>query len=110
MSIVYIAGPMSGLPESNYPAFNAAEGRLLVAGHQVLNPTRLNEDTPEITRDWAWYMRGALKMVTDAEGIALLPGWADSRGARLERHVGMQLGLRIRELSDWLQPHERELS
>lgn len=37
---VYIAGPMSGIPEFNYPAFNTAEGQLFVAGFMPLNPAR----------------------------------------------------------------------
>lgn len=106
MSVVYIAGPMSGLPEFNYPAFNDAEGRLLVAGHYPLNPTRIEEEnTAGEPQAWDWYMRRALKMVTDADGMALLPGWADSRGARLERQVAMQLGITVRELAEWLEPH-----
>ena len=33
MTRIYIAGPMSGLPELNYPAFNAMAERLRAHGH-----------------------------------------------------------------------------
>lgn len=99
---VYIAGPMSGLPELNYPAFDAAEGRLAVAGHYVLNPTRSEEhNTTGAPMPWDWYMRHSLRMVADADGIALLPGWESSKGAQLEHHVASKLGLDIRPLEGW---------
>lgn len=100
---VYIAGPMTGLPEFNYPAFNAAEGRLLVAGHYVLNPVRSEgHNTTGRPQTWDWYMRHALRMVTEADGVALLPGWSRSKGARLERQVADSLGLDVRMLDRWL--------
>ena len=37
---IYIAGPMTGLPDSNYPAFHAAEARLQALGHEPHNPAR----------------------------------------------------------------------
>lgn len=38
MKRIYIAGPMSGLPEFNYPAFNRAAAVLRAQGHHVENP------------------------------------------------------------------------
>lgn len=35
---VYVSGPMTGRPGYNYPAFDAAEGRLVAQGHFVVNP------------------------------------------------------------------------
>ncbi len=35
---IYISGPMSGLPECNYPAFNAAAAHLRALGYSVENP------------------------------------------------------------------------
>ena len=112
MTSIYIAGPMSGLPDYNYPAFLDAEGKLTVAGYHVLNPARVEEDnpTPGTPQEWGWYMRRCLKMVADADGIALLDGWRNSRGATLERLVGISLGMDVHTLAAWIEPHERELT
>lgn len=102
---VYIAGPMSGLPDFNYPAFNAAEGELLVAGHYPLNPARSEEsNTTGKPQHWVWYMRHALRMVADADGVALLPNWEQSKGAQLEHHVAKSLELDVRPLGEWIKP------
>lgn len=103
MTTVYVAGPMTGIPDFNYPAFNAAAEALRAAGHTVLNPvdSEQHNDTGKPQR-WDWYMRHALRMVLDSEALALLPGWENSKGARLEFQVADSLGLPCRPLSDWL--------
>ena len=78
---VYIAGPMTGLPGKNFPAFHAADAVLTGLGHDVINPTAA-EGRPDIPREWSWYMRRALKMLLDADAVALLPGSEESRGMR----------------------------
>ena len=94
---VYIAGPMSGLPEWNYPAFNAAEAQLVALGHDVLNPAK---NPPQ--RCWEDYMRAGIAQVLRADGIAYLPNSHQSRGARLEKLIGTELGLDIRPLEAWI--------
>jgi Domain of unknown function (DUF4406) len=95
--ILYISGPMTGHPEFNYPAFHAAETKLRDAGHTVLNPARQPKQAT-----WEDYMRADIAAVVSADGVALLPGWRTSRGARLEHHVAAELGLEIKDLVDWL--------
>jgi hypothetical protein len=91
--IVYIAGPMTGLPDLNYPAFNAAEEALTAAGHAVLNPAR--NGTIVGSNAWQQYMRLSIAQVLQAEAVALLPGWVNSRGALLERRIAKALDLQI---------------
>lgn len=91
--IVYIAGPMTGLPDLNYPAFNAAEEALTAAGHAVLNPAR--NGTIVGSNAWQQYMRLSIAQVLQAEAVALLPGWVNSRGATLERRIAKALDLQI---------------
>lgn len=101
---VYIAGPMTGIEDYNYPAFNAADTALSQRDFEVLNPVD-NEDYNADTyqgQSWSWYLRLAIRQVTYADGIALLPGWENSKGATLEHRVGTALGLDIRPLAEWL--------
>lgn len=85
---LYIAGPMSGRPEFNYPEFNACETDLVANGHEVLNPARLFGGTADRPR--AEYMRGGLVMLLDADGIVLLDKWHESPGAKLEFEIAEQ--------------------
>lgn len=106
MITLYIAGPMSGYKDRNYPLFNEVEARLVKADYNVLNPARIDAQFPmgdgEPERTWDWYMRRALVMLCEgADGIALLPGWQHSRGALLEERVGRGLGMRIQTWYEW---------
>lgn len=90
---LYLAGPMTGFDEFNYPAFNAAAARLREAGHDVINPAE--NDGGEYGKEWSYYMRLDMHHVLNVEGVAVLPGWEASRGARLEVIVAVSLGLPI---------------
>ena len=92
MKRVYIAGPMTGLPELNFPAFHAAAARLRRLGLEVVNPAEINAGT---TLGWADCMRADIAQLVTCDSIALLPGWEKSRGASLERHIAETLGMRV---------------
>lgn len=85
MSRIYIAGPMSGLPDFNYPAFHAAAKAWRAAGWTVLNPAENFEGHQGMP--YADYIRKDLADLMTCDSIAFLPGWANSKGARLEKHV-----------------------
>lgn len=99
---LYLAGPMSGYPDFNYPAFEEARLGLEAAGHEVLCPTdsEQHNDTGK-PQAWDWYMRHAVAMVLEAEGVALLPDWEASRGARLEVNVAHALSLPTAPIRAW---------
>lgn len=92
MTRIYIAGPMTGLPEFNYPAFNAEAKRLRALGYEVENPA---ENPAPACKTWAGYMRIALPQMLGCDAVALLPGWQSSKGARLEITVARELGMRV---------------
>jgi hypothetical protein len=101
--VVYIAGPMTGIPDYNYPAFNQAEADLRAAGYDVLNPVASEQhNTAGTTQLWQWYMRHALAMVIRADAVAVLLGWENSRGATLEVHVAETLGLPVNGVTEWV--------
>ena len=89
---IYLAGPMTGLPEYNYPAFHAEAARLRGLGFHVENPA---ENQAPACGTWQAYMRNAVRQMLTCEAIALLPGWHASRGAVLERNLARELGLQV---------------
>lgn len=90
---IYIAGPMTGMLEYNYPAFNAAEEDWKAAGWIVLNPAHhANGDT---TLEYKYYIRKSIEEVLKANALAVLPGWQKSTGAKLEVDIARLLGYDI---------------
>ena len=104
---IYVAGPMTGIPEFNFPAFNAAAARLRAAGHEVINPAE--NEGGDTSKTWAYYMRQDLHHVLSVEAIAVLPGWQRSRGATLEVAVARALGLPILDAGSLQEARETVL-
>lgn len=109
---VYLAGPMRGIPEFNFPAFYAAAVELRKQGHIVFNPAEgdtevygagMSKGNPtgseeQAMKNYSFNLREALGrdmafICHEAEAIALLPGWENSKGACAERAVAYALGL-----------------
>lgn len=98
---IYISGPMSGLPELNFPAFNEAAKQLRALGHEVANPAEKQEEgNPGM--QWIDLMRLDIKMLMDCDAVAALPGWGDSRGARIEVELATALGFLVQPYYHWL--------
>lgn len=90
---IYLAGPMTGLPEFNYPAFHEAAAALRLRGYEVLNPAEFYTHT-ELPR--AFYLRRSLaRMLLEADAIAMLPGYEKSAGAQLELEAARQSGFEV---------------
>lgn len=102
---VYLAGPMSGYPAFNFPAFRAATEQLRKLGWEVVSPAEedhkssvgviaeasKNGDPKDLPETWGQILARDVQLLADTgiQGIVFLPGWTDSRGARLEATVGM---------------------
>lgn len=97
---VYIAGPMSNLPEFNYPAFNDAARRLRAAGLVVANPAEHFAGATDL--DYGVYIREGVRAVVHSTEVVVLPGWENSRGARLEVEVARAIGMPVTALADRL--------
>ncbi|QIG73324.1 DUF4406 domain-containing protein [Rhizobium phage RHph_Y5A] len=112
---IYLAGPMSNLPQFNFPAFHAAAAKLRAEGHYVFNPAEADIDRsgvdpsvlnptgdpngstaniPGLSRreclaaDLQW-------IAMEGEAIALLPGWSNSSGAKAEKALADALNLQV---------------
>ncbi len=119
----YVAGPMSNIPQHNFPAFDTAAELLRDRGVDVVSPAEL--DDPEIREEamrsldgsmvgrgetWGDFLCRDLKIVIDSvDMVYVLPGWSKSRGARLETFAAYVCGHPIYYLSGRRVPLARLL-
>lgn len=94
MKRIYIAGPMTGLPNLNFPAFHAEATKLRANGFDVVNPAEIN---PDHSMSWHDCMRRDIAELVKCDAIRLLPGWERSSGAQLEEHIANRLAMQIFE-------------
>lgn len=94
---LYIAGKITGLDYNDALAkFAKAADVLRSLGHDPINPMAENGlDSDGNEHPWAEYMKRDIPHLLNCDGIYLLPCWADSKGARLERHIATELGMEI---------------
>lgn len=98
MITYYLSGPMRGLPEHNYPTFNAVEAALAAwllglihgDGFEILNPAR-NFDGDQ-GRPTTEYMQKDMELVLRSDVVVLLPGWEKSEGADRETKLAEWTG------------------
>lgn len=99
---IYLAGPMTGIEDFNFPAFHAATEVLRLAGNEVFSPAEQDLETwgdMETIKAKANYrdcLRVDLNWILDnATAIALLPGWENSTGAMAEWTLAKALKLKF---------------
>jgi hypothetical protein len=108
---IYLAGPMQGYPQFNFPRFNAVASALRSGGHEVFNPAEKDIERhggtnialgnatgslQEAKTEHGFSLRQALSedlayICTRADTIALLPGWEKSNGAQAEHRTAVAL-------------------
>ena len=99
---IYLAGPMRGLPDLNWPAFDEAARQLRAMGHTVINPADLDREagldenqevTNESLREAA--ARDLVAIAARCDTLVLLPGWLYSKGAIAEQMVAKWLDMEV---------------
>lgn len=94
---IYIAGPMAGLPDNNFEAFDAAEIKLQNQGWFVVNPQDFDEafgnnPTGRLLDAVCEAERAAIPHL---DAIYLLKDWEKSKGAKRELLVALQNDLKV---------------
>lgn len=112
MTRLYISGPVTGIEHDNVTAFSRARRILTDAGYEAFMPHDIvaahdshetamlicinNLTEPEArSRKWC--------LVPHYDGLALLPGWEQSEGARLEKAVAEACGVQVKTVDEWLE-------
>lgn len=110
---IYLAGPMQGISEFNFPLFHKIAAQLRGEGHIVFSPAEadierhgvdiskgnMNGDVEQAAREHGFDRRKALGVdlawiCKYADAVAMLPGWERSRGACAEKATAEALGLK----------------
>lgn len=109
----YLAGPMRGYAEFNFPAFRSATKLLRDAGYGIISPHEMdeaagffwdgftgNEDLAEFNFDLVERLLEDIKAIAraDCAGVIALPGWEKSSGARAEAAYAQAVGKDLYEL------------
>ena len=111
---VYIAGPMRGIPEFNFPAFHRAARHYRRLGYEVFSPaerdnerhgTDISKGNQSGSEEQAavqhgFNLRDALGedlcwICKHADAILMLDGWENSKGAKAEKATAEALGLAV---------------
>lgn len=101
MKRVYIAGPITGLPDLNRQAFADEFNRLAATNEYFpVNPHHVPDPKTSLTGDalWQYYMRECVKLLADCDIARFLPGWQNSRGACVEHRLALELGIECQYL------------
>lgn len=111
---IYIAGPMRGYPDFNFPAFFKAAKKFRSEGHEVFNPADqdikeygdiFHSERGELRDIPPWYsirksLAWDMARICESEAIVLLPGWEDGSGTLAEFFLARTLGLKFIYLKD----------
>ena len=93
----YIAGPMTGRKDLNFPAFHAEAKKWRDLGHEIINPAELN---PDPTMPWAECMRRDIAAPSDRFHLIRLcnhangDGWASAHRQEERDWIADKEGLR----------------
>lgn len=100
---LYLSGPMTGKPDHNKPAFDAAAADLRGRGYEVVSPVELDHNSgvelgsPDgytvSDDDYAKYLERDFEALADCDGVVFIKGWETSGGAGREGRYAIQLGL-----------------
>ena len=88
--VVYLAGAITGV-DGYKEIFRLWEKRLIASGYTVLNPAHLPFGMPKRA-----YMPICMAMLEQADVLALIPGWEESKGVQLEIEYATYQGKEIR--------------
>lgn len=93
----YLAGPMAGHPEHNWPYFKKITAYLRVRGYDIACPT---ESGGKEELGYVTSLKLSLIHLLQCDAIIMLPGWSSSRGATLELLLAVLLDYRIMKLQE----------
>ena len=98
---LYLSGPMRNLPDFNFAEFNRI-AKIIRFKYEVwlTNPAESFGGRKDLSR--AEYMRKDIESLLKVDGIVMMDGWENSKGATLELEIAKELGLKLFRWNDEL--------
>ena len=117
---IYIAGPMRGIANYNFPAFDAARDLLTRLGHDVVSSADIDRASGFVTEhdgavdvtpafSIAAALRKDFAAISSCDAVAFLPGWEASAGSLAERRVATDVGCELWRVDPAAGTFEREV-
>jgi hypothetical protein len=91
---------MSGIPQFNFPEFDKLAAWLRGRGFGIISPAEIDDPAvreqclqsedglTQVGQTWGECLARDVQIVADlVDGVILMPGWENSRGARLEAYT-----------------------
>jgi hypothetical protein len=91
--ILYLAGPVTGVPDHGKARFADVAACLRADGYEVISPIELGRIVDGSYEDYL--LRDIKYGVVPATAVVLLPGWPHSRGAMGELNTAVTMGYPI---------------
>lgn len=88
---VYMAGPMTGIVDHNFPAFEAAEEALRSDGYEVVSPRELSISDESYGEN----LKRDIHELLTCDKIYMLRGWYGSPGASCEHTLARLVGMKV---------------
>lgn len=98
---IYLSGKITGREKEDYTRqFARAESFYKTGGFDVVNPVKIGEEVLKINpkAEWQDFMIRDLEALRTCTHIALLEGWEESKGAKMEKAEAEKMGLEIMHL------------
>lgn len=114
---IYLAGPMSGIDQFNFPAFHSASKDLRKRGFTVISPAEHDESIGfDPTKnslecfDLHDAMRWDINSILSADAVVVLPGWRSSTGVNIETTVARAIGISILDYPTLLEVRDEPVT
>jgi hypothetical protein len=93
---LYISGPMTSIPDFNYPLFNSCAEFFRDMDYTVYSPAEIDDgmqigQAVEEAKPWQYYMTKAIELQMKSNAWVGLPNWYRSKGAKREFDLAVDL-------------------
>ena len=109
---LYLAGPMTNKPHYNADRFALAASILRSYGYAVVTPIEIDRRVDPTFDHYAHraaaeqiarFQAASMAEMATCDGVALLPGWRDSKGTMREVDMAMRLKIQCAEIPAWIR-------